>query len=82
MQFDSLAAIWWMNGHGPFVWSAYAIAAATLCAIVWAPLQRRRRFFAEQRGIERRRDARHAAGSAAKISEQGMRSTLSETKTS
>jgi heme exporter protein D len=58
MQFDSLAALWWMNGHGPFVWSAYAIATVTLGAIVWAPLQRQRRFFAEQRGIENRRSAR------------------------
>lgn len=60
MQFDSLAGIWDMGGHGPFVWSAYAIAAFTLIALLVAPWQRRRRFFAEQRGIERRRDARAA----------------------
>ncbi len=63
MQFDSLAALWWMNGHGPFVWSAYAIAVITLCGSVWAPLQRQRRFFIEQRGIENRRSARQV-GSA------------------
>jgi len=55
MQFDSLAAVWSMNGHGPFVWSAYAIAAVTLLALVWAPLHKQRRFFAEQRDNERRR---------------------------
>jgi len=58
MQFDSLQALWQMGGHGPFVWAAYAIALCTLLSIVWAPLARRRRFFAEQRGIERRRAAR------------------------
>jgi len=46
MQFDSLAALWWMNGHGP---------------LVWVPLQKQRRFFAEQRGIEHRRSLRQPA---------------------
>lgn len=55
MQFDSLAALWEMKGHGPFVWSAYAISAATLIAIVWLPLQNQRRFFREQQLAERRR---------------------------
>jgi heme exporter protein D len=58
MQFDSLQAVWQMGGHGAFVWSAYAIALCTLVALVAAPLARSRRFFAEQRGIERRRRAR------------------------
>lgn len=66
MQFDSLAALWSMQGHGPFVWSAYAIAAATLIALVWLPLQRQRRFFRDQRLAERRRQTvqRSAAASA------------------
>jgi heme exporter protein D len=58
MQFDSLNAIWEMGGHGPFVWSAYAIATITLIAIILAPLQRQRRFFNEQRGVERRNETR------------------------
>lgn len=64
MQFDSLSAIWAMGGHGPFVWSAYTIAAVTLIAIIVAPLQRRRRFFDEQRGIARRTEARAQSNSA------------------
>lgn len=66
MQFDSLAALWSMQGHGPFVWSAYAIAVATLIALVWLPLQRQRRFFRDQRLAERRRQTvqRSAAASA------------------
>jgi len=64
MQFDSLAAAWWMSGHGPFVWSAYAIAATTLIALVWIPLQKQRRFFAEQRANERRRQLNQRAATA------------------
>lgn len=58
MYFDSLAEIAWMAGHGPFVWSAYALAAMTLVALIVFPLLRQRRFFAEQRASERRRAAR------------------------
>jgi heme exporter protein D len=61
MQFDSLAALWEMKGHGPFVWSAYAIAVATLVALVWIPLHRQRRFFREQLAAERRRQASQSA---------------------
>lgn len=62
MQFESLAALWDMQGHGPFVWSAYAIATATLVALIWLPLQNQRRFFREQQLAERRRQlARRAA---------------------
>lgn len=64
MQFDSLQALWQMGGHGPFVWSAYAIALATLGSLIWAPLAKRRRFFAEQRSIEQRRSARQTAPKA------------------
>ncbi|MDB6062970.1 MAG: heme exporter protein CcmD [Verrucomicrobiaceae bacterium] len=65
MQFDSIAAAWAMGGHGPFVWSAYAITAFTLIALIVAPLQRQRRFFHEQRGIERRRQAQSQRTGAA-----------------
>lgn len=62
MQFDSLQALWQMGGHGPYVWSAYAITLITLVGIVWAPLARRRRFLREQAALERRRDARSGTG--------------------
>lgn len=64
MQFDSLAELWAMGGHGPFVWSAYAIALMVLIGIVWAPWARRRRFLAQQRQIERRRAQQAARQSA------------------
>lgn len=65
MQFDSLAALWDMGGHGPFVWGAYALALLTLIAIVIVPVQRSRRIVAELRAGEQRRAARaRSAGSA------------------
>ena len=63
MQFDSLTALWQMGGHGPFVWSAYAIALITLLALVIVPLQRSRRIVAELRAGERRRNARNQSAS-------------------
>lgn len=48
MQFDSLAEFIAMGGHGPYVWSVYAITTVVLVALVVAPLRRRRRFWAEQ----------------------------------
>lgn len=65
MQFDSLAALWQMGGHGPYVWSAYAIGVITLVAIIVVPLQRSHRIVAELRAGEQRRTARaHAAASS------------------
>lgn len=48
MYFDSLSAALTMDGHGAFVWSAYAITFAVLIALIVFPLLRQRRFFREQ----------------------------------
>lgn len=61
MQFDSLSALIEMGGHGAFVWSAYALALVTLLITALAPLRRSRKFFAEQRTIELRREQRAAS---------------------
>jgi len=58
MQFNSFDEIVQMGGHGAFVWSAYAIAAITLIALIVLPLLRQRRFFVEQIASEHRRAAR------------------------
>jgi heme exporter protein D len=58
MQFESLGALWEMQGHGPYVWAAYAIALAVLIGVVLAPLARQRRFFDAQRQSGQRRAAR------------------------
>ena len=44
MYFDSLHAALHMDGHGFYVWSAYAVTFVTLTATVIAPVLRRRRF--------------------------------------
>ena len=42
MYFESLAAAWHMDGHGLYVWLAYALTALPLVIIVWLPLKRMR----------------------------------------
>lgn len=41
MQFDSLAALMSMGGHGPYVWSAYGIFILVLAGLIIWCLQRR-----------------------------------------
>ncbi len=43
MYFDDLSQLWHMDGHGPYVWGAYAIVLLVLVGLVRAPLARRRR---------------------------------------
>ncbi len=43
MYFDSLGDLWSMAGHGPYVWSAYAIVALVIVVLIREPLVRRRR---------------------------------------
>ena len=42
MYFESLAAVWHMDGHGFYVWLAYALTALSLVLMVWLPLRRMR----------------------------------------
>ena len=53
MYFESLAAVWHMDGHGFYVWLAYVLTALPLVIMVWLPLKRIRQHWrwlqAEQR---------------------------------
>lgn len=40
-QFETLMEFWVMKGHGPFVWSAYAITLIALIYLIWAPIKRK-----------------------------------------
>ncbi len=40
MYFDSLYDLFFMNGHGVYVWSAYGIGFVVLAALVWHPVAR------------------------------------------
>ncbi len=55
MYFESLAAVWHMDGHGFYVWLAYALTALPLVIMVWLPLKRMQQHWrwlqAEQRRV-------------------------------
>jgi heme exporter protein D len=53
MYFDSVQALLAMEGHGPFVWAAYALTTAVVAAMVLVPLRRRRRLLRELGAAER-----------------------------
>lgn len=48
-QFESFADFMVMNGHGPFVWSAYAITFAVLIFLLVSPLLQKRAFIKQQK---------------------------------
>ncbi|GAB5449677.1 MAG: hypothetical protein Hals2KO_00050 [Halioglobus sp.] len=54
MYFDSLQAALYMDGHGVFVWAAYAITFAVIGLLLLAPERRRRRLLRELEGEARR----------------------------
>lgn len=54
MQFDTLAALLDMGGHGAYVWSAYGISLLVLAANVILP---RRRLAALRRKSEQQEEA-------------------------
>ena len=66
MQFDSLAALVAMGGHGAYVWSAYGVALLALAVNALLP---GRRLAALRREIEA--DAELAGGTGADSSRQG-----------
>jgi heme exporter protein D len=44
MYFDSLDALLQMDGHGAYVWSAYAITLVVIVFILLSPARRKKRF--------------------------------------
>ena len=46
-QFDSLEAFIAMNGHGPFVWAAYAITLSVVGFLIVHPILQKRKFLKE-----------------------------------
>lgn len=58
MYFQDLTQLWQMDGHGPYVWSAYLIVVLVMIGLVRRPLARRRR------ALERVRSRLRAAASS------------------
>jgi heme exporter protein D len=55
-QFSSLNELFWMNGHGPYVWGSYALALLALVFLVWSPLAQRRQLLGQLRqSVQRER---------------------------
>ncbi|MCB1841566.1 MAG: heme exporter protein CcmD [Halioglobus sp.] len=64
MYFDSFHALLVMDGHGGFVWSAYALTLLVIAFLLLAPVIRRKRLLRELRGVLRR-----AKGGRARVNE-------------
>ena len=61
MYFESLAAVWHMDGHGFYVWLAYALTALPLVLMVWLPVKRMRQQWRWLQAEQRRPGAATAA---------------------
>ncbi len=57
MYFDSLTAVFSMDGHGFYVWTAYLVAVIVVAAALIAPVRRRRRLLRQLAGELRRSQA-------------------------
>lgn len=51
-QFTSLAELWAMDGHGPYVWACYGLVAAVLVYLIAAPRRRHRNYLRQQRRVK------------------------------
>lgn len=52
-QFENLADFIAMNGHGPFVWAAYAITLAALIFLVVSPVLQKKAFLKQQKKMQK-----------------------------
>jgi heme exporter protein D len=52
-QFESIADLITMNGHGPFVWASYAITFAVLIYLLVSPLLQKKTFIKQQQKLQK-----------------------------
>jgi heme exporter protein D len=55
MYFESFNEALVMDGHGGYVWAAYAISLLVLSLILLAPRRRQQRFLRQMAGEQKRR---------------------------
>lgn len=60
-QFESIADFIAMNGHGPYVWSAYAITFAVLIFLLASPLIQKKALVKQQQKQQKLAQARNVA---------------------
>ncbi len=53
-RFPDLQSFLWMDGHGPYVWSCYAVTFLALLGLIVLPRLQRKRFIREQRILAQR----------------------------
>lgn len=63
-QFETIADFITMNGHGPFVWSAYAITFAVLIFLLVSPLVQNKVFIKQQQKLQKLAQANSVANPA------------------
>lgn len=54
-QFESLSQMFWMEGHGPYVWAAYLITLFGICGLALNFMRARKNFFRFQASILKRK---------------------------
>lgn len=64
MAFDSWQALLAMGGHGPYVWSAYAVTLLVMAWLIAAPVLKHRRLVSEICAREQRLTAAAGADSS------------------
>ena len=82
MYFDSLTAVMHMNGHGIYVWMAYAITMVLLSWLLWSPsheLRKRKLWIVAD--ARRRAVSTNATPEAGKQSEQAMSTDRAQMET-
>lgn len=68
MYFDSFAALVYMDGHGFYVWLAYAVASLVLLGLLLAPVIQKKRFLRDYRqSLQRRQSAPHSHSLETKV---------------
>jgi heme exporter protein D len=60
-QFESIADFITMNGHGSYVWSAYAITFAVLFFLLASPLMQKKAFIKQQQKQQKLAQANNSA---------------------
>lgn len=68
-QFESIADFIAMNGHGPFVWAAYAITFAVLIFLLVSPLLQKKAFIKQLQKTQKLEKLAQANSSAGQTAE-------------
>lgn len=71
MEFNSLSEIIAMGGHGPYVWTSYAVYCLVFAYLLWQPIRRYRntlKRLAQQEALAQHRSKNDSSGADPSIS--------------